>query len=158
MTTPDGVGNLPHRAIPLDPKGTQLPLHNPLHTPLGALSTSDLLLQLCPEMSFQLPSRNDVSASYRRSQDLSSFVLLPAMLVLSDLAVSTDRLKPSTDRVPEIEARPVHPSSRMSLLRMCAHLAQLLLRTRTQFSIKCQVQWSILIGKGRLSLPLKTSY
>lgn len=93
MTTPDGVGHLPHQAVPVDPRGTQLPLGSPLHPPLGALSTFDLLLQLCPKMSFQLPSKNDVSASYQRSQDLPSLVPLPAVLVRSDLAASIDRLR-----------------------------------------------------------------
>jgi hypothetical protein len=53
--------------------------------------------------------------------------------------------------------RTCHPAQR-NLCKSMRLLAHLSLQTRALFPTKCQIQQSILIGKGRLSLPLKTSF
>lgn len=120
----------------------------------------DLLSQLLPQMSLPLPKGSDVSANCPRGLRLPPCPTATAW-ACSSVAVPTDRrsqaLTRSRKRRPDLAP---HLTPRLGAIsvRTGAHLAPLFLQTWTLFFIKCQIQWSILIRKGRLSLPLETSY
>lgn len=75
----------------------------------------------------------------------------------SSVAVPIDRLSRALTRSrkqkPDLSAPRPRPRLGVVSVRTGAHLAPLFLQTWALFFIKCQIQWSILIGKGRLSRP-----
>ena len=161
MATPMLWGRLPHSAVCLDPRRKQqCPLlPSTPHTPLRVLSTLGLPLQPHLQKSLKFPDRSDASVDCRRSCDLPALsCCLPGRLVCSDLALRIDRFSHAPTK--SLKQKPGLPAliTGSFPVRTFACLAHCFLQTWSLLSIKCQVQWSLSIRKGRLSLPLKTSY
>lgn len=157
MTTPMLWDHLPHSAVFLGPqKETTVP-PAPQHsrTRFQGATLAGLLLQPHLQTSLNFPTRMMCQWTVGEAAT-SRLVLLHGVAGVqrSGCHMHIDRLNWPPTKSAEAITRPHH---RILSIRTFACLACCLLQTWSLFSIKCQVQWSLLIQKGQAFLPLKTS-